>query len=417
MKHLKKIISVLFVLTSTISFAQQVITLEDCYNLVTTNYPIIKQKVLLEEQNKLELEVIGTEKNPKIDVSAQASYQSDVIGIPIATITPPNKDQYKATVSVNQLIYAGGAIDASMKAKEAELETNQKQIEVNLYQLKKQVNQLYFSILLLQEKRNLLTAKEKQLLTKIKEVKSGIKNGVLIPSSDKILEAEILKVNQQFSEIDNNKKSLIATLSSLIGKKIADSSAFKNPEITSTLTSKINRPELELFELKKKQLDASEMVLSKQNAPKIMGFATGGYGNPGLNMLDNSFQGFYTVGVKLNWNVFDWNANKKKRESLLINKKIVDTEAEVFDLNTSIELNQQLSEIKKLEDFIVSDLEIIELRKDVLKSVASQLKNGVVTSSTYITELTNLYEDEINLSTHKTQLLLAKANYNTTKGN
>ena len=35
--------------------------------------------------------------------------------------------------------------------------------------------------------------------------------------------------------------------------------------------------------------------------------ATGGYGNPGLNMLDNSFQTFYTVGVKLYWNVFDWN--------------------------------------------------------------------------------------------------------------
>ena len=32
-----------------------------------------------------------------------------------------------------------------------------------------------------------------------------------------------------------------------------------------------------------------------------MGFATGGYGNPGLNVLDNSFQAFYTVGIKLDW--------------------------------------------------------------------------------------------------------------------
>jgi len=150
--------------------------------------------------------------------------------------------------------------------------------------------------------------------------------------------------------------------------------------------------------------------------PKLSGFATGGYGNPGLNMLDNAFKGFYTVGVKLNWNVFDWNSNKKERESLLINKDIINNEVEIFNLNTNIELRQQEFEMKKIESFISSDYEIIELRKVILQSAESQLKNGVITSSAYITELTNLFEDETNLKTHNIQLLLIKANYNITKG-
>jgi len=133
-------------------------------------------------------------------------------------------------------------------------------------------------------------------------------------------------------------------------------------------------------------------------------------------MLDNSFQPFYTVGVKLNWNVFDWNSNKKQRESLAINKDIVENETEIFKLNTNIQLNQQQKEIDKIEEFIASDLEIINLRKEVLKSTDSQLKNGVITSSAYITELTNLYEDENTLVKHKIQLQLAKANYNVIKG-
>jgi outer membrane protein TolC len=133
-------------------------------------------------------------------------------------------------------------------------------------------------------------------------------------------------------------------------------------------------------------------------------------------MLDNSFQPFYTLGVKLNWNVFDWNSNKKQRESLSINKDIIDTETETFKLNTNTKLNQQQREIEKIEAFITSDLEIINLRKEVLKSADSQLKNGVITSSAYITELTNLYEDENTLIQHKIQLQLAKANYNIIKG-
>ena len=164
------------------------------------------------------------------------------------------------------------------------------------------------------------------------------------------------------------------------------------------------------------EIENSESLIAKQNAPKLLGFATGGYGNPGLNMLDNSFQTFYTAGIKLNWNVFDWNSNKKQRQSLAINKDIIETETEIFKLNTNIELNQQQKEIDKIEGLITSDIEIINLRKDVLQTADSQLKNGVITSSAYITELTNLYEDENTLIKHKIQLQLAKANYNIIKG-
>jgi outer membrane protein TolC len=416
---MNKSITYILLLFSITVFSQEQITLEECYQLLHTNFPLAKQSALLEMQNTLDLETIKAGKLPEINLSAQATYQSDVIEIPIPNsgIEPLNNDQYRATVSVNQLIYGGGIIDASINAKSAALKTQQKQVEVNLYQLKKQVNQLYFSILLIQEKKDLLVEKEKLLNTKLSEVSSGIKNGVLLPTSDKILQAELLKVKQQFSEIDLNKISLINTLSSLIGKEIDATSEFENPIVSTEINTEISRPELELFQLKKQQVEASETIILKENSPKLIGFANGGYGNPGLNMLDNSFQPFYTVGVKLNWKVLDWNATKKKQEAVSINKDIIDNEAEIFTLNTNIELAQQQSEIQKLEEFITSDLEIIKLRKEVLKSAESQLKNGIITSSSYITELTNLYEDETMLSTHKIQLLLAKTNYNTTKGN
>lgn len=415
---MKQLIVIYAILITLPSVAQQSITLEQCYQLVTENYPLAKQTQLLDAQNKLDKEVVSTSKLPQLSLDAQATYQSDVIEIPIpnAGIEPLNKDQYRATLSVNQLIYNGGATDATLDLKSAQLKTKQKQVEVSLYQLKQQINQLYFSILLVQESELLLNAKKEQLEVKLKEVQSGIKYGVILPSSDKVLEAELLKLSQQFKELESNKTSFIATLSSLISQPLNDSVVFQNPLVETDLQTDLARPELELFQLKKEEITTSENVLSKQNAPKLLGFATGGYGNPGLNMLDNSFQPFYTVGVKLNWNVFDWNSNKKQRESLAINKDIVENETEIFKLNTNIQLNQQQKEIDKIEEFIASDLEIINLRKEVLKSTDSQLKNGVITSSAYITEFTNLYEDENTLVKHKIQLQLAKANYNVIKG-
>ena len=413
---MKRILFIIILLNMLPAVAQQSITLDECYNSVIHNYPLAKQSQLLETQNSLEADVISTTKLPKLSLDAQATYQSDVIEIPISAIEPLNKDQYRATFSVNQLIYNGGTTIASLAVKSAELKSKQKQVEVNLYQLRQQINQLYFSILLAQESNLLLQSKKAQLQAKLKEVGSGVKNGMLLPSSDIVLEAELLKINQQFQELESNKINLIETLSRLIKQPLGTTIEFKNPLIETHSENELIRPELELFQLKKDEITHSEHLISKQNAPTLMGFATGGYGNPGLNMLDNSFQPFYTAGVKLHWNVFDWNANKKQRESLTINKDIVDNEIEVFKLNTAIELNKQHREIEKIEAIITGDQAIINLRKEVLQMADSQLKNGVITSSAYITELTNLYEDENTLIQHKIQLQLAKANYNVIKG-
>ena len=417
---MKRISVIMLMFIALNIFSQEKLSLEQCYTLAEKNYPLAKQNDLLLKQNTIDLEIINIEKLPKLDFLVQASYQSDVtslpFSIPVTTVEPPNKDQYKATVSINQLIYDGGFINASLTEKSTSLKTQQKQVEVNLYRLKEQVNQFYFSILLFQEKSALLLAKKKQLETTLNEVKAGIKFGVLLPNSDSILQAELLKIDQQLMEVGLNKTSLMTTLYMLIGIPVSQNIIFDNPEINTKLNHEIERPELELFQLQKENIDASEQLIDKKNSPKLSGFATGGYGNPGLNMLDNSFQTYYIAGIKLNWNVFDWNSTKKQRQSLQVNKEIIDSEQEVFELNTAMELTQQQSEINKISTFIASDEEIIALRKKILETSRSQLKNGVITSSAYVTELTNLFEAENNLSTHRIQLQFAKANYNTTKG-
>ena len=182
---MKRFIIIITILTTLTSVAQQSITLEECYSLMAQNYPLAKQSHLFEVQNKLDSEIISNTKLPQFSLDAQATYQSDVIEIPIPNvdIETLNKDQYRATVSVNQLIYNGGLVDASIKVKSTQLKSKQKQVEVSLYQLKQQINQLYFSILLSQESELLLNAKETQLKAKLKEVQSGIKFGVILPLS------------------------------------------------------------------------------------------------------------------------------------------------------------------------------------------------------------------------------------------
>ena len=398
------------------SNAQQKITLEDCYALANKNYPLAKQTQLLQEKSGLEIDVLNKGKLPKIDLNAQATYQNQVTEVPSQLIEPINKDQYRATLDINQLIYSGGTIDASTKLKEAQTKTQQQQVAVNLYQIKTKINQLYFSILLLQERKAILISKQEQLFSKIKEVQTGIKFGAILPASEKVLEAENLKIKQLLTEIQFDKKRMLDNLSSLIYAPLNESTSLEKPSIPVDLTKDNNRPELKLFDLQNEQIEVSKEVVSKNNLPKINAFGQAGYGNPGLNMIYNSFQPIFMVGMRANWNVFDWNKSKTEKQALTISKNIVDTEKETFLLNNNLQLQEMENEIKKTEEVIATDTQIIDIREYVVKSSDSQLRNGVITSSDYLVELTNLYEAKINQKVHEIQLDLAKANYQVVKG-
>lgn len=413
-----KLVLLLLFLLSIGSNAQQTLTLEDCYTLVTKNHPLSKQTGLLQQKSGYEIEALSKGKLPKIDVNAQATYQSEVIGLPttLPGVEPLNKDQYRATLDVNQLIYNGGTIDANAKLKEAQTKTQQQQIEVSLYQLKSRINQYYFSILLLQEKRALLLSKNELLVSKIKEVKSAVKFGAILPASEQVLEAEIIKINQQLTEIKFEKIKLLNNLSELTFTTIDSETILLQPNFNSINTTG-TRPEIAFYDLQNQQLEFSKNVISKSNLPKINTFGQAGYGNPGLNMLDNSFQTFYVLGLKANWNVFDWGKNKTDIKALEISKEIVTSEKETFELNNKMQLQELDYEIKKMEQLVLSDGEIIKIREKIIKSSDAQMKNGVITSSEYLTELTNLFEAKNILKTHEVQLSLAKSSYEIIKGN
>ena len=416
---MKKYIIIISFFLFQVVIAQEQLTLEKCYQLVETNYPLAKQNDILKNQLEVQTEAFNKDKLPKVSLNAQATYQSEVTRVPFslpnATIEPLNKDQYRATLDINQLIYNGNIIEAQTNLKTAQTKTQQQQVKVTLYQLKSIVNQYYFGILLLQKKQELVTVKKVLLLEKIKEIQAAVKFGAVLPSSEQVIEAEIIKINQQSNDIRYEKLKLFNHLN-----KLTDSNFNENTVLVEEKTIKSqqgNRPEYELFELQNQQIDANKSLISKTNYPKINAFAQGGYGNPALNMLNNSFETFYMTGIRLNWTLFDWNKTKKEKEALEISKQLIETEKETFELNINSQLQEVNFEIERIEQQIISDAEIIQLREKIVLSAEAQMKNGVITSSDYLNEVTQLFETKINEQTHKVQLELAKVNYQIIKGN
>lgn len=398
------------------------LSLKDCYRTAYENYPNAKQKDYYKSINDLKLKNLGVNYLPQISFKGQATYQSEVtklnISLPMFKPEELNKDQYKLTLDVRQLIYDGGSTSSLKETESKQVLVDNQKVEVELFGLKSRINDLYFSVLLLQEKKKVNETVKKDLQDRIAEMESRIRNEAALPSSLYMLQAQLIQTDEDIHSIETDRQSSLKMLAELIGTAIPEGVSLAVPETTNPVYDNdfSNRPEYKLFALQKEQMNSYTDVVSTRILPKLSAFGQAGYGRPGLNMLDNTFQPYYMVGLSLTWNPINWNSDNNEKQIYSVNSKIIDSQKDTFDKNLKVSLEKYKSEIGKYEDLIRKDEELISLRDKIVSSVYSQMQNGTVTPTIYLTELNNRTQSQILLETHKVQLLQAKINYQTAKG-
>jgi outer membrane protein TolC len=397
------------------------VTLEFCLKEAESHHPLFDQYDLLASTSELKIKNLNKNFLPEMNINGDAHYQSDVVEVPVKieafSPEPLDKDWYKVSLDVSQMIYDGGLTKRNKDVEQLDNEINQQNVRIDLYRLKERVIGVYFNIISLQESRELLNITKQNLQSRLKEVESGVKNGVVLSSNAEIIKAEILKLDQREIEIDAGIASGYRVLSILTEDTIVNGTAlqWQSPAINSYIAGR-DRPEFTLFSLQQQKAESLKKLTSSRLIPKLFAYGQAGYGRPGYNMLINEFDDFYTIGVKLSWNFYNWNRTKNEKSILDLQKEIVASSTESFDQNLSVDLERKMSEIHKIESLIPKDEEIVSIRSGIVQTYASQLQNGVITATEYITELHAETEAKLNLRIHQVQLVRAKYDYLATSG-
>ena len=153
------------------------------------------------------------------------------------------------------------------------------------------MNQLYFGILLLDEqiKQNLLLQDE--LKRNYNQISAYITNGIANQADLDAVKVNQLSTAQRKVELDATRKAYREMLSAMVGEEIKEGTSLVKPSFAeeASLSSTINRPELQLFEAQSNLFETQKSMVDAKNLPKLGVFVQGGYGNPGLNMLKNEF--------------------------------------------------------------------------------------------------------------------------------
>jgi outer membrane protein TolC len=403
--------------------AQKLLTLKECYEKAMSSNPLALEKAGYSDISQLRDENLAKGWLPTLDANGSLIYNSSVIdmsgvlgSLPIPgianAIKPLPHEQYKVTVDINQVIYDGGAIKGARALEKADLLVNQKQTEADLYKLRTQINSYYFNILLIARQKELLENYLEIIKKRIASMQSGVGNGVILKSDVDVLSSEKIKIEQQLAENNIRKTAFLKILSDLTGSELDGSTELTMPTQSDELSGDLFRPELQLFDLRKEQLNAGLKVIESKRMPKAVGFASLGYGNPpGSNFFKNEFAPYYVVGASIKWNIFDWNKSKNEKKIITFQQGIIDDRRSDLTDNLKRLMIAKNSEIESLKTLTATDSDLITLRKRITASADSQYKNGTLTATEYLNELNSERQAMINYEIHKISLSMAKIEY------
>ena len=410
-----------------------VYTIEQCYDLVRQNYPLVKRYELLDLTEEYTLKNAYMNYFPQISLQGSASWQTDVLEFPFDLspygIEMPtfSKDQYAAVIELSQVLWDGGMIAANRANIRAKADVDMAQQEINMYSLREKVNELYFGILYLDQQIRQVDILMEELEREYARIEGCIANGVASLSDLDLIEVERITQNQSRDRLSSMLDAYLRVLTLMTGVRISDAAQLvvpipedsdKEQMLNALIASEIRRPELELYKAQELEIDTQLDYWTAGGLPQFSLFIRGGYGRPGLNMLDNSFQPFAIGGIRLVWNISQLYSLGYGKKIVGYSKEQVNSVRETFLFNTNLtnlQVQEQVAEIRRYFKTVEDDERIVELREKIRESTAAGVENGTKNASDLVSEINKENAARKQLIMHQIEMMKAMYGLKTIK--
>ena len=414
MSIVKKLECIAALLLASLALQRQAgaqVTIDSCMRMARENYPQIRQLNLIEEASRYEIASIAKSWLPHLNISGKATYQSDVVEMPFDiqgfTFDLPH-DQYSLVGEISQTIWDGGTTGSQKDVAASGARVQKEQVEVSLYAINERVEKIFLGILLYdgQLKQNGILMQS--LERNARQAQACIESGTAYRSDLEMIEVNILNCEQQREELEKDRSTYVAMLEKFTGTSLAGQEFVVPDENADWLMrDDILRPELGLYDAQLQQQEAMVRQLNSKISPKFSLSLQGGVGRPGLNILENTFQPYWTAGVRMSWDIGALYTRKDEKRKLDAQIRKIESDRETFLFNTGLDAAQMRSSVDKARALLERDKKIIALRESIRSAGEEQYRNGVITMTDLMSRIDDEYNARVAESIHRIQLLMA----------
>jgi outer membrane protein len=317
-------------------------------------------------------------------------------------------DQIQFQLNAQQVLYAGGRIDASKEIAKYTTEASRFDVENDKLSIAFAVRQAYWAMYKAQELRKSLDESAKQLSARIVDAKNMNKAGMLTSNDVLKLQVSLSNINVQILDIDNQIRSGMIAMNNLIGVPLTTELQLatnpqnvpKNAEQQSELVSYAisRRPDILANE---KRISAAQSAINLSEASWYPTVALAGnvlYANPNQRVFPvrSQFDATWAVGINFSWNIWNWNLTRYQTDESKAQLIQIEESTKALQDNIKVEVMQNYMSLQPAKERIKVSNESVQQAEDNYSIISNKLKAGTATSTDVLEAQSLLLQSKIN---------------------
>ena len=341
----------------------------------------------------------------EFDMTGSTPIQQTLATQPKDLNYPGYQDFFQSKLTYAIPIYTGGKLSsyekiASEMEKIKQLDTANVTAE-KIYQIRKS----YYDMALLNHSIDQLTVMQKNIALLQTTTKELLKEGYAKKVDLLEVEAKKANIDRMVLEMEGNKKLLYHYLSFLLNQKITQIITPNNDRATTTINVTDVLANNSDLQKASHGLEVRSSMVDAANAPFLP--TVGLFAE--ASSADNTFLGnfndhaAYTIGARLNWNLFNGGVDQYTLEKARINRLKASTDLELAKKGISLQVDKIQTEIESLDYQITSLEKELELANEITKNYEGRYREHLTSMSDLIIKQSAQIEKIINLQLVKNQ--------------
>ena len=388
----------LFALSAPVA-AQRTLSLEEAQQIALERNHDLRIATLAQEQASHVTDIVRAQRLPRVDLSAGYTHVSevgsidiDVPGLMSRSISFGDGNIYESALTVSMPLFTGFRLDAMQQLQETQHAITGVALEGTRMRVFHTVALMYYRAQLGQRSVSIYDEQLSYLGKQLDVIKALHAQGQVLAYDTLLLStrAGALRIERANANADtHNAKLQLATLIGLSDDEFVieetmrgSGSSVLDGDLTSLLqTAYEARHELRIIH---HQQSAQSLRIRSEKAaylPSVNAFASLRYGKPGVDQVSNEWMDYYTAGLYLQWNLWNWGGDKARVEQQEIATRSMDAEEARLKAGIVEQIKRLRNDIHVLrETTALLDAQIAQesLKQNMLRA---RLEQGLATAT------------------------------------
>lgn len=362
--------------------AWETMNLSEAWDKAEQHNPQLRQQVLSVDAARSQYRAESDEQLPKLYAKTGYQYISDVgtMNLLGRSLDMGVHDHWDLALGVQQPLFTGDRIRSQMAAAASDTSAARANYRLTRETLRLQIAGLFNQAGALDDQYQTLNSGIERADRQLRRLQSLLRAQQATPLDT--LEIANHKLELETTRADNRHqyRILLAQIEELVGEPILPQGGAGIPPRSLDVAdyqrqALENRAEFSLNAAKQTRLEEQKKIALSALYPQINATAEYHYGKPNIEVINPDWHDYYTVGVQLQWNAWDWGQAREKARVAEINRQQLVADSDRLQAQVTRQVFEAVEQLNSLMDRLTLQKQLTtqeSVRRDVIENRCEQ---------------------------------------------